>query len=288
MSISTTRSKPAAPARRRTRRRKTVVDHLIMVAVSILVLVPLYWMITTSLRPLRDALTASPADAIFTPTFENYLAAFAAAPFVQYTVNTLIVAIVTSTTSVLLGALCGYALVRGRFRGRTILLALLLLGSMIPAEAIFIPNYVLIQRLGLYDTLLAVMLPWLTTPFAIYLYRQAFTGVAPSLFEAAEIDGASESRMLWQIAFPLARASTITIFVIQFVWSWNALLWPLLVTASTDTRVIQVGLLSFSTEGGVQIGLLMAAATASVIPIAIVFLLTQRFIIRGIAQGAVK
>lgn len=262
--------------------------HLALVLFCIFALAPLYLMVTTSLKPLAEALQSPPTIIPQSASFTAYLDAFASTPFARWILNSTAVAVATSATNVIFGAMAGFALARLEFRGRGILIAAVLASMMIPFEATFISNFVLISDLGWYDSYRALIVPWSIGAFGVFFFRQDFMALPDDLFEAAWIDGCSKFRAFRSIALPMVRSTILTVFMLQFIWSWNALLWPLLVTADIDMRVVQLGLVSFKTEGGVFVNLLMAAATMSVLPIVILFVVAQRFVIEGIGQGAVK
>ncbi|MBA2810215.1 carbohydrate ABC transporter permease [Streptomyces sp. KM273126] len=270
------------------RRAGNLPAHLGLAAVCLVLLVPLYWMVTTALKPLQEALATPPTLWPHHPAFSNFVEALRQAPFARYLANTVLTAVLTGVGNVVIGSLAGYALARGRFRGRGALLAFVLASVMVPAEATFIPNYVTIRDLGWYDSYLALVMPWLVGAFSVFLYRQSFHSLPESLLEAARLDGCSEFRMFRSVAFPLVRTTSLTVFVLSFVWTWNALLWPLLITSRPELRVLQLGLTAFQTEGGVYVNLLMAATVLSVAPVLVLFATSQRLVISGIAEGALK
>lgn len=270
------------------RRARALPAHLALIAICLILLVPLYWMVVTALKPLQEALETPPTLWPHDLALSNFVEAVRQAPFVRYLANTVLTALLTAVGNVVIGSLAGYALARGRFRGRGALLAFVLASVMVPAEATFIPNYVTIRNLGWYDSYLALVAPWLVGAFSVFLYRQSFRSLPESLFEAARLDGCSDFRIFRSVAFPLVRATSLTVFVLSFVWTWNALLWPLLVTSRPELRVLQLGLTAFQTEGGVYVNLLMAATVLSAAPVLVLFAMTQRLVISGIGEGALK
>jgi multiple sugar transport system permease protein len=267
---------------------KALPAHLALITICLVLLVPLYWMVITAVKPLQEALASPPTLWPHQLSFSNFTDALQQAPFVRYLANTVLTAVLTGIGNVVIGSLAGYALARGRFRGRGALLGFVLASVMVPGEATFIPNYVTIRNLGWYDSYLALVMPWLVGAFSVFLYRQAFRSLPETLFEAARLDGCSELRVFRAVAFPLVRATSLTVFVLSFVWTWNAFLWPLLVTSRPELRVLQLGLTAFQTEGGVYVNLLMAATVLSVVPVLVLFATTQRLVISGIGEGALK
>ncbi len=263
-------------------------SHLVLVLLCIFALSPIYWMVATSLKPLNEALQVPPTIIPNSVSISTYIDIFADTLMARWIVNSLVVGLLTAGGNVLFGALAGYALARIKFRGRQVLLMLVLASFMIPFEATFIANFVLITDLGWYNTYAALVVPWVSGAFAVFMFRQEFMGLPDDLFDAAYVDGSSEFRAFWSIGLPLVRAGAITVFLVQFIWSWNALLWPLFVTSGSDMRVVQLGLVSFVTEGGVFVNLLMAAAVIGILPVAILFFIGQKFVIEGITQGGLK
>jgi len=263
-------------------------SHLVLVLLCIFALSPIYWMVATSLKPLNEALQVPPTIIPNSVSISTYIDIFADTLMARWIVNSLVVGLLTAGGNVLFGALAGYALARIKFRGRQVLLMLVLASFMIPFEATFIANFVLITDLGWYNTYAALVVPWVSGAFAVFMFRQEFMGLPDDLFDSAYVDGSSEFRAFWSIGLPLVRAGAITVFLVQFIWSWNALLWPLFVTSGSDMRVVQLGLVSFVTEGGVFVNLLMAAAVIGILPVAILFFIGQKFVIEGITQGGLK
>lgn len=262
--------------------------HLALLAFSLFALAPLYWMVTTSVKPLSEALQSPPTIIPQDVSWEAYARAFAATPFARWIFNSAFVAVSTATLNVIFGAMAGFALSRLQFRGRGMILAVILASMMIPFEATFISNFVLVSDLGWYNSYRALIIPWSIGAFGVFLFRQEFLSIPDDLFEAAWIDGSSTFRSFRTVGLPMVRSTILTVFMLQLIWSWNALLWPLLVTSEVNMRVVQLGLVAFKTEGGVFVNLLMAAATMSVIPMAVLFVVAQRFVIEGIGSGAVK
>lgn len=262
--------------------------HVILVLLCIFALSPLYWMVTTSLKPLDEALLVPPTIIPKSASLTTYIGIFANTLMARWILNSLFVAVLSASGNVLFGALAGYALARIRFLGRNAVLMLILASFMIPFEATFIANFVLINDLGWYNTYTALIVPWLAGAFAVFLFRQEFLGIDDDVFASAYVDGCTELRAFWSVGLPLIRAGAVTVFLITFIWSWNALLWPLFVTSDAELRVVQLGLISFQTEGSVFVNMLMAAAVIGILPVAILFVVGQRFVIEGITQGGLK
>lgn len=253
---------------------------------------PFYWMITTSFKSFLEAQSYPPTLWPLEWHPENWAEAwsFPNARWPRSFANTILVATAVTLGTIVSSVLAAYAFARMRFRGRGLLFSIFLLTIFIPNEATLIPNFVLMSRryLGWYDTYTAQIVPFLASVFSIFLLRQFFLGVPKELQEAARLDGAGHLRFLWSIALPLVRPALITVALVNFLASWNAFLWPLLVTSSPDMRPIQVALLPFSSEAGTQYHLLMAGASFVILPTVAVYLVAQRYFIEGVARSGIR
>lgn len=220
--------------------------------------------------------------------FRNYVAAWQAAPFGRYFFNSAFTAIVQVLAGLTVASLAAFALARIPFWGREVVFVLILGTLMVPGEVLLIPNFVVLARLSWINTYFALIVPFIASAFGIFLLRQFFLTLPQELFDAARIDGAGWLTQLWQIAIPLALPGLLTYALFAFLGSWNALLWPLIVTNSDDMRTIQVGLRFFVEETGTDFGPMMAASTMAILPIIIGFFFVQKQFIQGIARSGLK
>ncbi len=249
---------------------------------------PFFWMVVTSFKDVREAM--APELVVFPERWlwRNYIEAFQAAPFGTYFFNTFLVAGVT-TAAVALTALCaGYAFARIPFRGRGPAFAVLLATMMIPFEAVLIPNFVLVTRLGWYDAYAALIVPWCANAFSIFLMRQAFATLPDDYFDAARVDGCGHLRFLLTIGVALVRPTLVTVVLFAFLASYNGLLWPLVVTSSESMRVVQVGLTVFSGAEGVRFHLLMCASVIVIAPTVFLYFLAQRYFLESAVATGIK
>jgi multiple sugar transport system permease protein len=273
-------------------RTGAIVKHGLLIFGGVVAAFPFYWMFTTSFKDFADAARTPP---VLWPTSwhpENWVEAW------QYPhtlwgrafLNTIGIATATVIGELATAVLAGYAFARMRFRGRGILFALLLATIFLPSEATLIPNFVLMSRrfLGWYDTYTAQIVPFLTTVFSIFLLRQFFLSVPGELHDAARIDGAGHLRFLWSVALPLVRPALITVSLLAFLSTWNAFLWPLIITSNPEIRPIQVQLIQFTSEGGSRYHLLMAGAAFVILPTLVVYLVAQRYFIEGVARTGIR
>lgn len=257
---------------------------------AILALLPLAWMLSTSLK-LPDQVFASPPRWVPSPvTLDHYQRILAGSPFPRFFLNSLVVGVAVTLGQVVSSALAAFAFARLRFRGRDALFVLFLGTLMVPEPVTYIPLFMVARFGGLVDTYAGLILPSVVTPVGIFLLRQAFLGIPSELEDAARIDGCGPWQTLWRVFLPVVRPSLATVALLAFLQSWNNYFWPLIVTQSTEMRVVSVGLRYFlrDPELGVDWGALMAASTLALAPIVILFLATQRQFLAGLLAGSVK
>ena len=238
---------------------------------------PFVWMIATAFKTLPESLDPSGPLLPSAWQWQNLTLTFQAAPFGRYFLNSLFVSLTAGAAVCATSLLAGYAFARLEFRGRSVLFGLLLATMMVPFELTFIPNFVLVTRLGWYNTYAALIVPWCASPFGIFLVRQAFLSVPRDLYDAAQMDGCGHMRFLRHAGVALVRPALAAIFLFAFLGSYNALLWPLVVTSESSMRVVQAGLAAFVLDSGVRLNLLMCASTVVILPGMVLYLLTQRF-----------
>jgi multiple sugar transport system permease protein len=260
--------------------------HLILVPLAVVMVTPLAWMVMTSIQTPDEARQFPPV----LPSgihWQNYTDAIHAAPFGRFFLNSALVTGATVLGNLVLCSLAGYAFARFRFFGRDVLFVLLLATLMIPFQVVMIPIFLIMRHLGLVDSLGALILPNLVTPFGIFLMRQFFRTLPIELEEAARLDGCSRLRTLIRVVLPLSGPALATLAVIAFLWNWNDFLWPLVVIQSEHNMTLQVGLSTFQGAHSTAWTLLMAGNVLAVLPMLAVFLLAQRQFIASIASAGV-
>jgi len=260
--------------------------YALLIAGALIAMFPFVWMILTSFKSYGEV-----AARRFFPRelrWQNYVEAWNSAPFGRYFLNSLFVALTTIAGDLFTGVLAAYAFARMEFPGRNVIFFIFLATLMVPGELTVLPNFLTIRSLGWYNTYQAQIVPFTASVFHIFLLRQFFMGIPRDYWDAALLDGCSHFRFLWSIVVPLSRPAIVTVALLSFIGSWNAFLWPLIVTSSENMRPIQVGLRSFVTEQATQTQLLMAAATMVIVPIIIFYLFTQRYFTEGITTTGLK
>ncbi len=265
-----------------------VVVYVLLLFTVVVMAMPLFWMITTSLKDIYQALRIPPQWIPNPPQWGNYPAAWNAAPFGIYFWNSFFLAITTTVGDVITSIPAAYVLAKMTFLGRGLLLGLLLGTLMIPGQMLLVPSFILINRLGWYNTYWALIIPWTAGVFGIFLLRQFFKTIPDELWDSARIDGCSRLRYMFQIAVPLVRPGIATVALFKFVGSWNAFLWVIIMTDKVGLRTVPVGLRFFMMDIGTDYPQLMAAATMAIVPVLILFAFAQRQFIQGIARTGIK
>jgi multiple sugar transport system permease protein len=262
--------------------------HLVLIPLAFVMVIPLVWMLVTSLQTLEETRHYPPSLVPSSLQWSNYTDVLQRAPFARWFVNTLIVTVIVVIGNLLFCSLAGYAFARIRFFGREVVFILILATLMVPFQVVIIPSFLIVKDLGLIDTLGALILPNLVSAFGIFMLRQFFRTLPIELEEAARIDGASRLGVLFKIVLPLSGPALATLAVIMFLWTWNDFLWPLITIYSAENMTIQLGLATFQGAHQANTNLLMAANVMSMLPVLLLFFFAQRYFIRGIATTGLK
>ncbi len=257
--------------------------HLILMPLAAVMLVPLIWMVIVSLETKQQAQQYPPVLIPKSLHFHNYVAAFNAVPFAHFFVNSLLYSLATVAGNLLFCSLAAYSFARIRFFGRNVVFVLLLLTLMVPFQVLLIPTFLIVKHMGLVDSVGGLIVPNLCSAFGIFLLRQFFSTLPIELEEAARIDGTSRLGVLFKIVLPLSLPALATLAIIQFMWSWNDFLWPLIIINSDTHAPLQLGLSMFQGAHSTEWNLLMAATVMSQLPMLLIFLFAQRWFVRSIA-----
>ncbi len=264
----------------------------ILIFGAVIALIPFAWMVSVSLMSLGEAIAGKLIPSQL--HWENYLIAWREGNFSEYFFNTVQITLITLAGELTFSILAAYAFARMRFPGRDLLFGILLSTMMVPAMVLVIPNFLTVTWLGRVGPIKwvnnwpALTIPFMGSVFSIFLLRQFFAQIPDDLFDAAQIDGASHWQFLWHVVLPLSKAPILVITVLSFIGTWNALAWPLLVTNSPEWRPIAVGLYQFVDEAGAEMNLQMAGAVIAVLPILILYFLTQKQFTESIARSGLK
>jgi sn-glycerol 3-phosphate transport system permease protein len=269
-----------------------------LILVVIIIGLPMFWMLSSSLKALNEIYTFPPQWIPADPKWENYREAWNAVPFGRFYLNSIIITVAGSALQIINGTLCAYAFAFLKFPAKNWLFLVVLAALMVPGEVVILPNFLFFGNtvrdwFGLeknwINTYQAIVLPGAATAFGTFLMRQGFMGLPKDVLDAAKVDGAGHLRTMFGIVLPMAKPIVITFGLISVVNKWNDYLWPLVITRTVEMKPITVGLrFLFDSEGNNNWGVIMAGTTFVVLPLLIVYVFAQRFIIDGLTAGATK
>ncbi len=260
-----------------------------LLLLALMMLLPLIWLLSTSLKGPAENIFASPPSLLpAQPSLQAYQRLFATNPMVTYLVNSTIVSSLAVLANLLFCSMAAYPLARLRFAGRGLVLALVVATILIPFQVVMIPLYLLMVQIGLRNSLWALILPQAATAFGIFLLRQSFLAVPVELEEAARIDGCSHLGEWWNIMLPAARADLITLAMFVFIGTWGDFLWPLIIIDDPKLYTLPLGLQQLSSSFSLDWRLVAAGALVSILPVLLVFVLLQRYILPSATANSVK
>ena len=256
---------------------------------AVVSLFPLFWMVTTAVKPPTAVMTLPPQWIPTSVSLANFREAFAGSPILRWTINSFVVALSVTGFQLIFATMAGYGFAKKEFPGKEIIFWLYVSSMMIPGFALIIPLFTLMARLHLVNSYLGLIAPGLSAPFGVFLMRQFIQTLPTDLLDAAKIDGASELRVFWDIIIPLAKPGMAVLGIFVFMAQWGAFLWPLIVTSTAKMQTLPVGFaLLANRELRINFGALMAAGTYMAIPMLLVFFAFQRYFLKGITLGGVK
>jgi multiple sugar transport system permease protein len=272
-------------------RRVALLRYALLIPICMVFAFPFYWVVLTSLVP-NNHVFDFPPSLLPRWDFSNYATAWNGTPWLNYFINTAVTAVGTTLLVLVTSILAGYCLAAMQFRGKRLLTGLIFASLIMPAIVLIIPDYVIANSLGWLNTYQVQIVPWGASTFGIFLLRQAFLGLPKELYDAARIDGCSRRLYVWISGVPLVRPALITVALYIFLGSYNALLWPLVMTSSNGSdagvQPIEVGVYSFIGENGTAFNQLCAAVVFTMLPVIIVFLIMQRHFVQGAMQSGIK
>jgi multiple sugar transport system permease protein len=260
----------------------------VLIAFSLLWLIPILWAIDTALKPNAETTKAPPTWFIDNPTFESFRTTLSSDNIWKWYLSSFITSAAVAAGAVLTASMAAFALSRLHFRFKNWVFAFVLAGIMIPPQVLIVPLFREFDSLHLLNTYWAVILPQIPVAIAVFIFKQFFDGLPKELEEAARVDGASAWRIYRTIVMPLSRPAVSAVTIFTFVWSWNNLLWPLLVLTNPNLMTIQVGLATVQGSYGIRYADIMASSVLGGLPLVLAFLLFQRNIVEGIAGTGLK
>ena len=257
-----------------------------LAVLSVGMLAPFLWMVLTSFKPLQEVESVNPFPTRWLAG--NYLEVFSKVDFARYYANSVFVAAWVTFLTLLTSSMAAFAFCRLRWNGRDTVFKMYLATMMIPGVVTMIPNYAVVVKLGMLDSFVGLIVPAAFSAFGTFLLRQFMLTIPSSMDEAATIDGAGPWQVFWNVIMPMSRSGIITLAVFTFMGNYGSFYWPLVLVKSQHMRTLPIGLMFFDGMYGTATNLLMAASVMSILPPALLFILLQKQLIRGIQLGAVK
>lgn len=265
----------------------SIVSIFLLSILTIIFVFPFYWIMTGAFKSQRDAIAVPPQWWPASPTTENFVKLFQN-PAAQWMINSVLIALVTMLLVCMTSSLAGYVLAKKRFYGQRLLFSVFIVAMALPKQVILVPIVNMISKMGMHDTIWAVILPLVGWPFGVFLMKQFSENIPSELLESARIDGCSELRTFTSIAFPIVKPGFAALAIFTFINTWNDYFMQLVMLSSRDKLTISLGVATLQTEFSTNYGLIMAGAALAAVPIVAVFLLFQKYFTQGITMGAVK
>jgi len=279
-----------APDRRRPAKRGSLVRYIGLIVLALLFISPLLFMLVTSFKTRVEAAGAPPTWIPQEPTFQAYDAILNAAdtPVLKWFANSMIAASANALIVVTTAALAAYPLARMDFRGKKIVFGAIIATLFVPPVILIIPNYLIVGELQWLDTLTAVIVPTAASAFGVFFLRQFFLSLPRELEEAALLDGANRWQIFARVILPLSKPALVTLAVLAFLTNWNDFLWPVYVLFSPEVQTLPAGLSTLQSANNVRYDLLMAGAVIASLPVLLLYIVAQRFIIEGVSRSGLK
>jgi multiple sugar transport system permease protein len=272
--------------RRRTGTPGRAVVWTLLLLGGVLMVMPLVYMLATSLKQNVEVYELSLLPRA--PTLGNYRRLVGASGFPRWFLNSLVIAVLTTVSVLFFDSLVGYTLAKFRFRGRRLVFLAILSTLMIPTEMLVLPWYVMSKNLGWLDSYWGIMFPGMMTGFGTFLMKQFFESVPDELLEAGRVDGLGEFQIWWRLAMPLVGPALSALAIFTFLGNWTAFLWPLISTTKRELYTLPVGLASFSGEFQTEWEMVMTGASVATLPMLLVFVVLQKYIVRGVMLAGIK
>ncbi|MCU7746670.1 carbohydrate ABC transporter permease [Priestia megaterium] len=266
----------------------TILEYICLVLLAVLFIFPLFWMIASSMKPEAEVYNNMNSIKAFLPSFHasdwftSYKQVLSRFHLLGYIINSLFYGLCVAAGSVIINGMAGYAFAKLNFNGKRVLFGLLLALLIVPLETILISQFTIVHKLGLVDTRLAVILPALAGAFNIYLFRNFFMAIPSEIIESAKLDGANTWQIFLRIMLPMSKPAVATVGTLAFIGSWNDYIWPLMVLTDKSKFPIQVAITAINSTEPVYTNQVMAVLTISTIPLILIYIVAQRYILEGI------
>lgn len=273
------------------RHTKKAVEYVLLTLLAFFFIFPLLWMVSSSLKSEESIYQDLNSVQALLPSFQitewlsAYTELFSRFDIGTYLFNSVFYALIVTAGAIVVNAMAGYAFAKFRFRGKNIMFSLLLAMLIIPVETIIITQFTIIHNLGLVDNRLAVIIPLIANAFFIYLFRNFFIAVPDSVIESAKMEGAGHWTIFWRIMLPMSKPAVATVGTLAFIGSWNDYIWPLMILTDSDKYPLQVAITSINATEPVFINQVMAILTISTIPLIIVYIVAQKYLLQGLSSS---
>lgn len=261
---------------------------IVLVILALLVLVPIIWMTLSAFKPEKEIISWPPTFVPQSLTVDNFVDVQDRINILRYMLNSVIYAGGTTLLAVIVNSMAGYAYAFYDFKGKTGLFLMTLATMMVPFQVIMVPLFLVVFKLGMYDSYWGLIIPRVAVAGSIFMMRAAFSGIPKELAEAARIDGLSEMGIFWRIMMPQVKPAAITLIILSINGSWNDLLWPMIVTSKTQMRTLANGLALFIGQNTIEYGAAFAGALISLLPMFILYMAGQKYFVEGMASAGLK
>jgi len=267
----------------------TLFRHIVLLALTLAMVLPILWAFSTALKPQKEIYSYPPTIVPSRIEWQNFRKAWESAPFGRYAFNSVFVTTTIVVCQLVNAAFAAYAFSWLSFRGRDTLFLFFLFAMMIPTQVLIVPTFFIFKTFGWIDTYWALIIPFVSNAFGIFLIRQAFLSVPRDLVDAAKIDGCGHLGIIRHIMVPSSRASFISFSLLTFTWRWNDYFWPLIMTNSTKMRTLPVGIVFLRTsEGSIEWNVVMAGAVLVMLPVILLFVFLQKYFVEGVMSSGIK
>ena len=275
---------------RRTSRRAVAARHVLLTVGALIMVTPFVYMVSTSFKKQAYVLTIPPQFVPNPATIDNYVQVLTTQNFAAYFMNSVVVSTTATVASVLISSMMAYAFARFRFPGREVLFRLVLVGLMVPAMMLIIPQFILAKQLGLIDSLLGLVVFYIAASISLntFLLRGFFASIPRELDDAMQVDGANAWTRYWRLVMPLSTPALATTTIFTFLATWDEFAWALTIINDPAKRTLPLAIQLFQGQNATQWGLVFAASVVAVLPVVVVFLIFQKYFVQGLTAGAVK
>lgn len=261
---------------------------IFLAALTLLILTPVVWMAFSAFKPEKEIISWPPTFLPATFTLQNFADVQDRINILRYMINSAIYAVGTTVLAVVVNSMAGYAYAFYDFKGKTGMFLMTLATMMVPFQVIMVPLFLVVFKMGMYDSYWGLIIPRVAVAGSIFMMRAAFSGIPKELAEAARIDGLSEMGIFWRIMLPQVKPAVITLIILSINGSWNDLLWPMIVTSRTEMRTLANGLALFVGQNTIEYGAAFAGALISLIPMFILYIFGQKYFVQGMAGAGLK